>query len=213
MVKKNGLYTKGDKSLLDSQCLAIVGTRNPTPLGRKIAYSLAATFASYGYTIVSGLALGIDTEAHRGTLSVNGRTIAVLGTPLHQIYPSENTDLAQQIIDEGGLLVSQYKTSERNPSRFVQRDLLQAEMSLAVMPIQAGRVSGTLHACREALRLGKHVFIPQPVESDEEASPESYVGIRWLMGEEGTCMFRGKEDYPEILRILSERRYKNEQNS
>jgi DNA processing protein len=204
-MKKNGLYTKGDASLLNTPCLAIVGTRNPTPLGKKIAYSLAATFASHGYTIVSGLALGIDTEAHRGALSVNGRTIAVLGTPLHQIYPAENTGLADQIAEEDGLLVSQYKTVEHNPSRFVQRDLLQAEMSLAVMPIQAGRASGTLHACREALRLGKPVFVPYPVESDEEAYPESYEGIRWLMGEEGTYVFRGKEDYPEILRILSER--------
>jgi DNA processing protein len=196
------LYCIGDMSLLNTPLVAVVGTRNPTPLGRKIAASIAAFFAQEGYVVVSGLALGCDTAAHQGALSVGGRTLAVLGSSLHAVYPPENRGLARTIVERGGLLVTAYATDEYVPGHFVERDHLQAALSLAVIPVQAGKKSGTLHTCRSALSQGRWVFVPVPVPRDEQKYPDRYVGIRKLMGQGECVAFAGKQDYPALLELL-----------
>ena len=91
------LFVKGDPTLLSTLQLAMVGSRNPTPAGSEIAFDFARYLASAGLTITSGLAIGIDTASHRGALDAQGKTIAVCGTGLQQIYPARNRALAQQI--------------------------------------------------------------------------------------------------------------------
>ncbi len=196
------LCCAGDISLLNRPSVAIVGTREPTPLGRKIAFALAAFFASQGYVIVSGLALGCDTEAHRGALSVGGATLAVLGTSFASVYPRENIPLSREIVRCGGLLVTEYTDDVFAPARFVARDYLQAALSLAVIPVQAGEKSGTFHACRAAVSLHRWLFLPVPVSQDEQAYPSCYAGIRILMKQKAAIAFAGKQDYPVLLDYL-----------
>lgn len=196
------LYCSGDVSLLNTPSLAVIGTRTPTPLGREIAYRIAAYFAQAGYTIVSGLALGCDAAAHKGALSVNGKTLAVLGTPLTNIYPKENRGLAERIKASGGLLISAYTDDKYAPWRFMERDHVQAALSLAVIPVQAGAKSGTLHTCTSALTQRRLVFVPLPVLLDEQRYPESYTGIRSLLSGNKTRGFTGKQDYPLLLSLL-----------
>ena len=101
------LYYQGELTLLGRQQLAMVGSRNPTPLGYETAFELAASSARLGFTITSGMALGIDTASHRGALSVAGDTIAVAGTGIDRVYPNRNIELAEKIA-EHGVLISEF---------------------------------------------------------------------------------------------------------
>lgn len=139
------LYTEGNIDLLNSPCITIIGTRAATPLALRIAYSIAAHFASQGFTIVSGLAEGCDSAAHEGALSVGGRTIAVLGKPVWKPHWKEpNLALAKRIVDSGNLLVSEYNDEvygkDAAAARFKKRDGIQAALSLAVMQIGRAHV-------------------------------------------------------------------------
>lgn len=196
------LYYQGDVSLLSSEGVAIVGTRQPTPLGCKVAHAIASFFASEGYSVVSGLAVGCDRIAHKAALSVAGKTIAVLGSSLDAIYPAENRGLARDIVRSGGLLVTAYADTIYDPSRFPERDKVIAALSCAVIPIQAGKSSGTRHACRAAIRLGRPVFVPAPVASDEEQYPEKYALIRQLMRRSECLPFKGRQEYNMLLDVL-----------
>lgn len=173
------LYGDGDIKLLKSPCVAIVGTRHPTEGAKERAYDLAALLASRGYTIVSGLAHGIDTAAHDGALSVSGKTIAVLGTSLRKSYPPENKGL-QQRITKDGLLVTEYDYDSFQPERFKYRDYLQAALSIAVIAIQAGRASGTLHSLRAACDLDRLRFF----EITEISSQQNKYGALWKLTKE-----------------------------
>ena len=106
------LYCKGDISLFKSECLAVVGSRRSTKYGRDMCTKIVHDVASEGIVIVSGLAEGIDACAHRATLDVKGKTIAVLGGGFMNIYPASNVGLASEIVANGGLLVSEYRPSE-----------------------------------------------------------------------------------------------------
>lgn len=146
--------------------VAIVGTRAPTRWGRVAARRLSAFLAAKGWVIVSGLALGIDTEAHLGALSVKGCTVAVVAGGLGDedpVYPRENTRLSWAIQKAGGALVSEQPEGSRVSGKLlVQRDALQAALSVAVIVIQCGLGSGTLHTVRFGLLLGREVFAAVP---------------------------------------------------
>jgi DNA processing protein len=206
------LHCLGDVSLLNTPGVAVIGTRSPTDMGRRIAFRIAAYFASHGYAIISGLALGCDTEGHLGSLSVpNGKTIAILGTSLKNIYPKKNRMLAQRIVESGGLVLSAYDDDTYAPRRFVERDRLQAALSLAVIPVQArsfdlkktDKPCGTRHACIAARELGRGLFVPVPMPEDEQRYPERYAGIRELMEWKCAMTFAGKIDYAGMLEWLA----------
>lgn len=152
------LYLHGDASLLESPQLAVVGSRNPSPIGESTAKEFARHLASVGLTITSGLAMGIDTAAHRGTLGV-GQTIAVFGTGTDRIYPASNRDLAHQIVDNGGLLLSEFPpgTTPR-PENFPRRNRLIAGLSLGTLVVEAAVRSGSLITARLAGEMGREVF-------------------------------------------------------
>jgi len=112
------LYVKGNVDLLKQKILAIVGSRKCTEYGGIIAKQMACELGEFGITIVSGLACGIDTEAHLGATNSKGNTIAVLGSGIDNIFPEENIELAKQIVNSGGLIVSEYEPNEKWQSKY-----------------------------------------------------------------------------------------------
>ena len=149
---------KGDATLLTSQQLAIVGSRNPTPSGTNNARKFAQELVEYGFTITSGLAIGIDAASHLGALSKGGKTIAVLGTGLAHIYPKSHLKLAQQVAEQGAL-VSEYplKTSAK-PENFPRRNRIICGLSLGVLVVEATLHSGSLITARFAAEQSREVF-------------------------------------------------------
>lgn len=154
------IYVSGRKDYLGlGPRVAIVGTRSATQKGRNTARELAAALAREGVIIISGLARGIDTEAHEGAIESGGKTIAVLGTPLSVFYPPENREL-QEKIQSQHLLVSQFP--EGKPvlkSNFIMRNRTMALLCDASIIVEAGDSSGTLSQGWEALRLGRPLLI------------------------------------------------------
>jgi DNA processing protein len=153
------LFVRGELLSGDVQAVAIVGTRQPTPDAAAVAESLACGLAERGLTIVSGLALGIDTAAHQGALCArDGRTLAVPGSGLRAIHPRENVPLAEEIALRGALL-SELKPSTVGHGRVLMaRDRIVSGLSRAVIVVEAGERSGTLDTVRQARRQGRLVL-------------------------------------------------------
>ncbi|HFQ13170.1 MAG TPA: DNA-protecting protein DprA [Gammaproteobacteria bacterium] len=152
------LYLFGQPELLDFQQLAIVGSRTPTPTGRETAQAFAAHLADLGLVVTSGLAQGIDAAAHRGALTVGGRTLAVTGTGLDRVYPAEHRELAHEIA-ESGLLVSEFPLGRPpRPGNFPRRNRIISGLSRGVLVVEAALRSGSLITARLALEQGREVF-------------------------------------------------------
>lgn len=155
------LWYRGDISITKLPCLAVIGTREATPEGVIGGEFLSSQFAKRGFNIVSGLAIGCDTCGHRGALNVGGKTTAILANGLdhNSIYPPENQDLAEEIVNNGGLLLSEYSIGSKvNRYNLVARDRLQAGMSLATLVIQTGEKGGTMHAATTTLKANKPLY-------------------------------------------------------
>lgn len=165
------LYYKGCVDLLENQgiipAIAIVGTRQPSDYGRRWTRKLSTTLAQAGYTIVSGLAAGVDTEAHQSCLAARGRTIAVLGTGVDVIYPWKNRDLAQQI-SQSGLLLSEYPAgTQPEKVNFPRRNRIIAGLSRATLVMEAPSRSGSLITSRLANEYGREVYtLPGSLDND-----------------------------------------------
>jgi DNA processing protein len=175
------LYFQGWWDLVYSPSIAIVGTRKPTKDGIKRASQLVRALVRDGYTIVSGLAAGIDTVAHETAIAENGRTIAVIGTPLSYNYPRENADL-QRKIGENFLVISQvplkrYESQDyrRNRLFFPERNITMSALTMATVIIEAGETSGTLIQARAALEQGRKLFILDSAFRDDRLTwPSKY---------------------------------------
>lgn len=160
------LFCKGDIELLNSPSLAVVGTRKPTNYGRIVTEKIVGEVAKKKVTIISGLAYGVDSIAHRKTLEVGGKTIAILGSGFNYIYPSEHQALADEIAKKG-LLVSEYPPSKKSTKyTFPQRNRIIAGLSDGVLVTEAGIKSGTIHTKEFALEYGKNLYaIPGDINS------------------------------------------------
>ena len=148
------LYYLGDFSLVNaSKLIAIVGTRTPTPEGIEECQFITQWFVEKGYCVVSGLALGIDTVVHETCLNNLGKTIAVLPSGILNIYPPENEELADRIVNSGGLILSEYpeRTSARK-TYFIQRDRLQSAISYGCVVIESEVSGGTMHTARFTIK-------------------------------------------------------------
>jgi len=158
------LYTLGDQHLLRAgPRVAIIGSRQASEAGVRRAIKLARELVGAGVTIVSGLAEGIDTAAHLGALNAEGRTIAVIGTPLDVAYPAKNRSLQARIAAEH-LVISQFAPgTSTQPKNFPQRNRTMALISHASVIIEAGESSGSLSQGWEALRLGRPLFLLQSI--------------------------------------------------
>jgi DNA processing protein len=188
------LYVHGRTELLNGCCLAIVGSRAATAYGRRVAFSLAAHLVEASVTIVSGLAMGIDVEAHEGALSAEGGTVAVLGCGLDVVYPRQNSRIFHRI-REKGVLVSEYPLATRPEGfRFPARNRIIAGMSQGVVVVEAAKKSGSLITAQLALDEGREVFaVPGPVDSFKSA------GTHWLL-KQGAKLVQTAEDVLEELR-------------
>jgi DNA processing protein len=152
------LYVKGNIEFLHMPALAIVGSRNPTEAGRRNAFEFARHLGSAGFCIVSGLAEGIDTAAHRGALAAGAATVAFLGHGIDRVYPASNRDLAHEIADHGALVSEFPLGTHPDRSLFPQRNRLISGMSLGTLVVEAARRSGSLITARCAGEQGREVF-------------------------------------------------------
>ena len=160
------LYVAGSVDVLNDPQLAIVGSRNPTPQGQDTAHELAEYLAGRGLVITSGLALGIDSAAHRGALMAQGITLAVLGSGVDVIYPQSNIPLAKEIQQQGALVSGFPLGTPPRRENFPQRNGIIAGLSLGTLVVEAARKSGSLITARLAATLGREVFaIPGSIHS------------------------------------------------
>ena len=195
------LYCQGRPDLLELRCVAIVGTRNPSPAGEALAGQLARCFVRRGFAVLSGLAEGIDSAAHRAAIAAGGATVAVLGTPLTAVYPRVNADL-QRGLARDHLIVSQVpivryarQGAIRNRQFFRDRDATLAALAEAVVIVEAGDRSGALICARHALELRRAVFVPERCCRD--------ANLVWPMRliRQGAVYARSIEDIDERLAI------------
>ena len=170
------LYVRGDLGEPDAPSITIVGTRSPTNYGKTISRQLSQQLAENGVTVVSGFARGIDTCAHQGALQANGRTIAVLGNGLSQIYPDENRDLADEIV-ESGALISEFPMSVPPfPKNFPRRNRLVSGMSSGTVVVEASVRSGSLITARHAAEQGREVFaVPGQIFSKQSTGSHQLI--------------------------------------
>lgn len=153
------LFVSGDLQLLKSPQIAIVGSRNPTPVGLEIAFVFAKELAQAGLVISSGFATGIDAASHRGAIIATGRTIAVMGTGLNQTYPAYHTSLSQKILDGGGVLLSEFPLESKGAVwHFPLRNRIISGLSMGTLVVEATMRSGSLITARLANEQGREVF-------------------------------------------------------
>lgn len=163
-----GLFVRGNLSVLNTPAVSIVGTRNPSVSGFKTTFNFSKELTTLGYTVVSGLALGIDTAAHKGTI-LSGKTIAVLACGLDNIYPSANKKLAVEIIKNGGCLISEYSPGEPPLKwRFIQRNRIISGLSEATVVMESPPKSGALITADFALEQNRDLYFHESALSVQE---------------------------------------------
>jgi DNA processing protein len=211
------LYVKGQLSKTPEKSVAIIGTREPTKHGEMIARRITEFFSGQHWSVVSGLALGCDALAHRAAIESGGHTVAVLAHGLQTIAPSQHRKLAQQILDSGGALVSEYRFGQGAlPTQFVKRDRTQAGLAQGVVMIQSDLKGGSLHASRAALDYERWLAVPYPTDVDR-ASNEPKIQANLLIADASAdteratllkchpsrlskvIVLRAKEDYPKMV--------------
>lgn len=195
------LYVKGAMEIpLPRPRVSIIGSRKASQEGLDAAETITKTLVENQTVIVSGLAEGIDTSAHRAAIDMGGKTIAVLGTPLNKVYPRKNFELQQEIM-RNHLAVSQFKIGHpTKPKDFVLRNRTMALISDATIIVEAGDTSGSLHQGWETLRLGRPLFIWQSVLNNKQLTwPEKMLQYGAMELSEPMDVF---EVLPSHLKVL-----------
>ena len=171
------LYVRGNAELLAEPGMGVVGTRHPTPYGMGMAERLSNDLASRGLVIVSGMARGVDTHAHRGALNGKGKTIAVWGTGIDVPYPRDNKRIAEAIVAAGGTLTSEFPVGTfAAPQNFPIRNRIISGLSLGVLVVEAGEYSGTRITARCALEQGRDIFaVPGNVTNRNSWGPNTLI--------------------------------------
>ncbi len=190
------LFLRGELKAEDRLAVAIVGTRHPTPYGLRQAERLAAGLAAAGFTIVSGLARGIDAAAHRGALQAGGRTLAVLASGLLRIYPPEHQQLAREIEKQGALLSEALPQQAPLGTSFPKRNRIISGLAWGTIVVEAGTKSGALITAHHAMEQGREVFAV-PGRADDRAAQGCNRLIR-----DGATMVLTPEDVVETLRPM-----------
>lgn len=173
------LYYKGDLGTLDQKTVAVVGTRKITGYGKVVTEQFTKGLVGANLTVVSGLARGVDSQAHLTAVSQSGKTIAVLGGGLNKIFPPENRSLADKIASGFGAVVSEFPPDyPALPGNFPSRNRIISGLSLGVLVIEAAQDSGSLITARLALEQGREVFaVPGPVTSDLSKGPIDLINM------------------------------------
>jgi DNA processing protein len=192
-----GLVVKGDVAALSQRALAIVGTRNPTAYGMRIAADFAAGFVDREWNIISGGAYGIDSAAHKGALIAEGQTVAVLATGIDVAYPAGNVRLFAEIAENGALVSEVLPGTHAIPIRFLNRNRIIAALSKATLVVEAAFRSGSLRTARDAAELLRPVMaIPGPINA-----PTSE-GCHRLIGERAAEIVTSVSDAIELISAL-----------
>jgi DNA processing protein len=187
------LYVKGTLLPRDAKAVALVGSRHGTSYGLRVAERLATGLVHAGYTVVSGLARGVDGAAHRAALKAGGRTLAVLAGGLGRIYPPEHAGLADEVAAAGALLSEANMDMEPMAGMFPARNRLISGLSRGVVIVEAAERSGALITARHAAEQGRHVFaVPGPIDSPASAGAHALL-------RQGATLVRGVEDILEEL--------------
>ena len=202
------LYVKGDVAALSKPMVAIVGTRRATPYGHAVAHRLAADLASAGWCVVSGLALGIDADGHRGALDAKGLTVGVIGSGLDRFYPERNRDLAREIVAKGGAVASQFPFGRpADEQTFPIRNHVVAALAQGVVAVECPMKSGTLITTGIAADLGRPVMaVPGQVDSHMSAGCLDLI-------RNGATLVRNADDIIEVLSPLSQRKPAKEESA
>lgn len=189
------LYYKGKLPKEDYNTIAIVGSRYTTSYGRRVAFELSQQLSMNKFVIVSGMARGIDTLAHKGALNADGITIAVLGSGLDIIYPPENTKLAQAITEKGAIVSEYCPGTEPYGGNFPARNRIISGLSDGVLVVEAGKRSGSLITCDFALEQGREIFaVPGPITSSLSTGTNNLL-------KEGACLVQDINDILEEFGI------------
>lgn len=197
------LWYRGDISIIGLPAIVVIGTREATPEGISGGTYIAGEFAKQGLNIVSGLAIGCDTCGHRGALNVGGKTTAFLANGLNHdsIYPSENQELAEEIVNKGGLLLSEYSIGQTvNRYSLVARDRLQAGLSLATLVIQTGIKGGTMHAATTTLKAGKPLYTMK-FKDESTNNHEKCLGNAHLV-KQGARYISGNDNIADVVKQI-----------
>lgn len=204
------LYLKGNTKLLDTPGIAIIGSRECTKYGEKMAKKFAKELSLYGLTVISGLAKGIDSFAHRGCIEVTGNTIAVLPSGLNNIYPKENKKLFDDILENNGLILTEYEENEAANSRtFLERNRIVSGLAIGTLVVEGGHRSGTSVTAKLTKKQEKNIFcIPSSLENNKGITPNKLI-------KEGAFIVTEVEDitskYPELkLKKNREKKLKKE---
>lgn len=194
--KPKQLFVKGAVEVLSLPSVAVVGTRNMTSYGRYATQKFVEELVGYGFVIVSGLALGVDGQAHRTALACGGKTIAVLAHGLDRVSPVEHTTLAGDIVEAGGALISEFpKGFGAQKFSFVRRNRIIAGMAAGVLVVEAGHKSGTKITAGLAAEYGRPVFaVPGPITSQFSEGTKDLVNL-------GAKLVTSAEDMIEELRL------------
>lgn len=171
------IYAMGNLDLLKRErMVAIIGSRKATRTGNNKAYDLGVSYAKKGYVVVSGLALGCDASALRGCMAADGGTIAIVATGLNLVHPRENIPLQEEILQKGGLILSEQPLGVKaNPTRLVARNRLQAALSEEIVVAECPEHSGTMHTVRFAQKYSKKVKAARLPYDKEENSGNKYI--------------------------------------
>ena len=189
------LLVRGQLSALQQHQMAIVGSRYPTEAGKQQAFEFAAELADAGLVITSGLAKGVDAAAHQGALSVQGSTLAVLGTGLNEIYPKSHQALAEAIVEKGALISEFPLDTKAFQGNFPRRNRIVSGLSLGTLVVEAALKSGSLITARQALEQNREVFaIPGPINNPQKT------GCHFLIREGATLI----ESPDQILQALAD---------
>jgi DNA processing protein len=200
------LYTLGDAAILHGKAIALVGTRTPSRYGQDMAFSLGKELGQNGVTVVSGFARGIDTAAHFGCLQGGGKTAAVLGCGLDIVYPPENAELFKNVLEGGGLFLSEYPLGSKPANyHFPDRNRILSGVSGGVALIEGRLKSGGMITVGHALEQGREVFaLPGPVNREGSEAPHKLLreGARLVTcaKEPETLLPPGQEKVLPLLR-------------
>lgn len=186
------IYLKGEIKKTDRIALAVVGSRRTTSYGRAVTRRLVFGLAARGFTVVSGMARGIDTAAHRAALDGGGRTIAVLGCGLDVIYPPENKQIMEEIAEDGAVMTEFPLTTPPDKGNFPRRNRIISGLTLGTLVVEAGERSGALITADYALEQGREVFaVPGRIDGWEAR------GCHWLIKQGGAKLVEAVEDIVE----------------
>jgi DNA processing protein len=198
------LYIWGTLRHEDSLAVAVVGSRKPSPYGQLAAQRLSAELAQYGFTVVSGLARGVDSLAHQGALQAGGRTIAVLGSGINVVYPPEHHRLYEAIRDQGAVISEFPFDTKPDRWNFPRRNRIISGLTLGTLVVEASDQSGSLHTARHALEQGREVFaVPGRIDAPSSRGTNNLIkrGAKLVEGIDDIL-----EEFPEAVRLAIRQR-------